>query len=525
MTAGAAVAPAAALAAVPIAFILVLMLAVGWSAARAGVAGLVAAVLLTPLFVGAGPGSDALATIFAGVFAEGGFTAASILWILWPALALHLHQQQCGAVDALRRGLGRVTAQPALQALLLGWFGALFFEGAAGFGTPVAIAAPLLVALGLAPVAAVVLALLGHAAGVSFGALGTPVAAQVALTGLDPVAIAWRTALLHALVGGVLMFFFVRTLGRQGTANATGGSRAPAPRVGRWAALAAASFLLPSLALSALAGPELATLGSALGGAALFVALLRRHHGTGVPEVAGDAKAGAGPQLGAALWPYAVLVLLVLATRAWAPLAQALGAVVLQWEWQGRFTGRLQPLVHPGTLLLVALVVGARLQRVPLRTLGAPLAQSARRLLPVTVALLAMLCLSRLMLHVGMIDALQQAAVRGLGPAWPLLAPAVGALGSFVTGSATASNVLFTSLQVQTAQALGLPVALLVAAQGLGAALGNIVCPHNIVAGAATVGLAGREAEVLRQTVWPCLLVLALGGAMVAALVRIEATG
>ncbi|MGZ7259724.1 L-lactate permease, partial [Streptococcus pyogenes] len=87
---------------------------------------------------------------------------------------------------------------------------------------------------------------------------------------------------------------------------------------------------------------------------------------------------------------------------------------------------------------------------------------------------------------------------------------------SFVTGSATASNVLFTTLQAQTATALGLPVASIVAAQGFGAAVGNIVCPHNIVAGAATVGLAGREAEVLRRTLLPCLLYLALGGAAVA---------
>jgi lactate permease len=103
------------------------------------------------------------------------------------------------------------------------------------------------------------------------------------------------------------------------------------------------------------------------------------------------------------------------------------------------------------------------------------------------------------------------------------VAPAVGALGSFVTGSATASNVLFTSLQAQAAQALGLPVVLLVAAQGFGAAVGNIVCPHNIIAGAATVGLAGREAEILRRTLLPCVAYLLLGGVAVAAWVAIAA--
>jgi lactate permease len=117
-----------------------------------------------------------------------------------------------------------------------------------------------------------------------------------------------------------------------------------------------------------------------------------------------------------------------------------------------------------------------------------------------------------------MVEALQSAAVSGVGRAWPLFAPALGALGSFVTGSATASNVLFTTLQAQTAASLGLPVALIVAAQGVGAAIGNVVCPHNVVAGAATVGLAGREGEVLRRTAWPCAVYLLAGGALVAAL-------
>jgi lactate permease len=513
----------AALASSPIAAILVLMLGLRWSAARAGLAGLglAAALVVGPFGArrGATPGAEPsisadLLPLGAGVLAEGVFLSATILWILWPALALHLHQQRCGAIDALRGGLHRITADRPLQVLMVGWFLALFLEGAAGFGTPVALAAPILVGLGVAPLQAVVLALLGHAAGVSFGALGTPVLAQVSLTGLDPTGIAWRTALLHALLGGVLMAFFVRTLAAGGDAG--GADRAPGDAVGapgaRWAAFAAAGFLLPCLALAATLGPELATLGAAMAGGAAFVLVVRRH----------AARAGhagvAAPGLARALSPYAVLVGAVLLTRTVPPVAGPLGDVLLEWRLLDRYTARMQPLVHPGTLLFVALLVGARIQRVPLREVAGALARSARALVPVGVALLAMLCLSRLMLHAGMITALEQAAVAGLGAGWPLVAPAVGALGSFVTGSATASNVLFTTLQAQTAQALSLPVAVLVAAQGFGAAVGNVVCPHNVVAGAATVGLAGREAEILRRTLVPCLLYLALGGVLVAGL-------
>ena len=516
-----------ALAALPIVAILGLMLGLGWSAASAGLAGLALALLLAFTAL-ASWGEGTVLELLAGVGAEGGFIALTILWILWPALALHEHQQASGAIATLRAALARLSPDPRLQALLVGWFLALFFEGAAGFGTPVALAAPLLVSLGLPPLQAVVLALLGHALGVSFGALGTPVAAQVALTGLDAAGLAWRTALLNAAMAAVMVGFFAMALKASGpVASPDRSPRAPASaRPGPlwpWLLLAMAGFVLPSLALALLLGPELPTLGGALLGGLLFAAVLHWRNRERVSTRPGGAQAAAAPgpalTLVRALAPYGVLVALVLFTRALPPVAESLGAVALRWQLWDRFGAGLQPLLHPGTLLLVALLAGAWLQGRPLRTLGPALATSARRLLPVSVALLAMLCLSRLMLHAGMIDTLQQAAVAGLGQAWPLVAPAVGALGSFVTGSATASNVLFTTLQVQTAQALALSPLWMAAAQGLGAGLGNIVCPHNIVAGAATVGLAGREAEVLRRTVLPCAVVLVLGGLLVRALV------
>lgn len=527
-------------AALPIVAILGLMLGLGWSAARAGLAALALAVVLALGAFGFGAGGvGAAAQALAGVAAEGGFIALTILWILWPALALHQHQQDSGALQALRAGLARMSPDPRLQALWVGWCLTLFLEGAAGFGTPVALAAPLLVGLGVAPLQAVLLALLGHAVGVSFGALGTPVAAQVALTGLEPGAIAWRTATLNAAVAAVMMGFFVLALAQAGLGGRGGlgpaGAGAPHPGASPGSlrvlvgpgVLALLAFVLPSLSLAAWLGPELPTLGGALAAGAVMALGLQRWAGA-TPSAPGAVAPGpraaaSGPAplpLSSALAPYAVLVALVLATRALPALADTLGVVVLQWRLWDTYAARMQPLVHPGTLLLAALVLGTLLQRRPLRVLGPALAGSARRLLPVSAALLAMLCLSRLMLHAGMIDALQQAAVQGVGRAWPLVAPAVGALGSFVTGSATASNVLFTPLQVQTAQALGLAPAWMAAAQGLGAGIGNIVCPHNIVAGAATVGLAGREAEVMRRTVLPAAVVLALGGVLAWALMR-----
>jgi lactate permease len=174
----------------------------------------------------------------------------------------------------------------------------------------------------------------------------------------------------------------------------------------------------------------------------------------------------------------------------------------------------MQILYHPGTMLLLTFMLAALWQRAPLSMVGSTLNTVVRRLLPVTVSLVAMLGLSRVMVHAGMIDALATTAAAGVGDLWPLFAPAIGVLGTFVTGSATASNILLTSFQVATAQQLGLSVLGITAAQGFGAAVGNIICPHNIVAASATVNLVGREGDVLRLTVLVTLAYAMLGGVL-----------
>jgi len=108
-----------------------------------------------------------------------------------------------------------------------------------------------------------------------------------------------------------------------------------------------------------------------------------------------------------------------------------------------------------------------------------------------------------------------------MGTAWPLAAPLLGVAGTFVTGSATASNILFTELQTATADALDLPKAALAAAQGFGSAIGNVIAPHNIIAGSATVGLVHKEGEILRQTLAVAALYTALGGGLALALARL----
>ena len=500
----------ALLALLPILVILVLMLGLGWSAARAGLVGMMVAFgVAVAAFAFPAHVDPALSLTEAvgGTAAEAGFTALTILWIIGPALGIHQLQMRTGSAEVLRATLASLAPDPRILALLVAWFFVLFMEGAAGFGASVALAAPFLVAAGFRPVQAVTITLVGHVVGVSFGAIGTPIVPQMAATGLSGLELARATGPYHSLLGWIPLLIMVLMVAR----STPGGGRG---RIWAWTAVAALCFLVPYTLLWWRVGPELPTVGGALFGGLLFV-LLFRWLGRTPPadsDLPGE-RHSAGAVVRAAA-PYLVLVGLVLATRLVSPLRSALQGVGIGWEMHGVFAGAMQPLYHPGTMLLAGFVIGAWLQRAGWGEMSGAFMDATRRLVPVAVALVSMLVLSRIMVHAGMTETLAIAAADGAGGMWPAFAPFVGVLGTFVTGSATASNILFTDFQQETALFLGLPVAGVVGAQTFGAAVGNMICPHNVVAASATVGLEGREGEILRSTLWVTLLYAGLGGAL-----------
>jgi lactate permease len=503
----------AALAVVPIVVVLVLMAGLRWSAARAGVVGLAVTLAVAWLALRAQPGPLGFGAVTLGSLAEAGFTAATILWIILPALAIHRLQVRTGAVATLRRAIAGLSPDPGLVGLLVAWFFALVLEGAAGFGTAAALAAPFLASLGFSPVTAVTAALVGHSVGVSFGAVGTPIVPQVAATGLEPLALSRATAVYPGVLGVLIALAVVWVLGSS--------ERADLRRLAGWAVVAAAAFLIPFLALAWWVGPELPTLGGAVLGGGLFVGILvLRRRREAIP---GRADPAPGPidALRAAA-PYVILLLLVLGTRLIPSIEETTTGVAWSWSlWDRSFSGTFLPLHHPGTLLAASLFLAAAWRRAPRVEVAGALREAVRILAPVVVALVTMLGLARLLVHSGMIQALAEAAAGGMGAAWPVVAPGVGAVGTFVTGSATASNALLTDLQAATAEGAGLPVLPVLGAQGFGAAVGNLIAPHNLVAAAAVVGLTGRESEVLRRTLPVALPYAAAGGVLALVLTRL----
>ena len=492
------------LAALPIVTILLLMMGLRWSAARAGGVGLMLALLLAWAVYGLGTQRFPEIGLFGaigGAMAEALFLAAIILWIIFPALCIHELQVKKGGMDILKQAMERIAGDARILALLVAWFFVLFIEGAAGFGTPMALAAPFLVSAGFSRVAAVSMALIGHMVGSSFGAVGTPTIPQIAASSLSAQEVALANANYHVLVSWMLPLVVMWLAAR----SMPGG---PGKPLWGWAALAVVCFFLPYYLLARFVGPELPTLAGALLGGLLFIVMLRWVRRQETPP--GEAPAEL-PSLLRAASPYLVLIALVVLTRLLPPVQEVLRTFSISWHY-AEFSGSVPILYHPGTLLMLSFLCAAWLQKAPLRESLDAVASVSRRLLPVSLALIAMLSLSRVMVHAGMIDALALAAADAAGSAWPLFAPAIGVLGSLVTGSATASNILFGGFQVATAQQLGFSISGMIGAQGYGAVVGNLISPHNIVAASSTVHLVGREGEVLRQTAGITLIYAVLGG-------------
>ena len=511
--------------------VLVGLMLKGWSAARAAAVAVALALVIawSPAFGDELAAGDTRSYATAGSLAEAAFTALTILWIVFGALCLYHLQNISGGFETIRDRLAGLTSDPRLVAILIAWFFAMFMEGAAGFGTPVALAAPLLVGLGFRPIEAVAIALLGHAVAVSFGAVGTPVIPQVAMTGLTELSISRATSLLHGLLGWFMVLTVVFLAGR------AAGQRG-SPRVWAWAVIAGVAFVVPYLLIAWLVGPELPSLlGAAIGGGVVVLLLRRLGSGEG-PLAVGDPEPSVRvqpskessrnpgeppPGLLRSGAPYLVLIVLVLLTRLVPPVEDAARAIELSWTFGDRFAGSFEPLYHPGTLLMAAFVISGPIQRQRPEVFREAVWKAARQLAPVSIALLGTLTLARLMVHSEMIETLAVAAADNLGVLWPLAAPFVGVLGTFATGSATASNILFTEFQASTADQLDLRLETMVGAQGFGAAAGNVIAPHNIIAGSATVGLKGQEGPILRRTAIPCLIYAAMGGALTFALTRL----
>ena len=438
-----------------------------------------------------------------------------IMWIVLAALWLYNLTVDTGKFDLLRRWMGKhASGDMRIQAVLVAFcFGALL-EGTAGFGVPVAVAAFLLVGLGFSSQKAVTLSLLANTAPVAFGGLGIPIVALAAVTGLDQMK-------LSAMVGRQLPFlsllipaFLVLVAsGRKGLRET-------------WPAafVAGGSFAIVQFAVSNYGGPYAADVLASLTSIAALILFLRVWNPalSGRPSDA-PAKIKESPELSSSE-----------AVIAWAPWVILAGVMVV-WSYFKLFQ-RAQATLHvpflhntvfitlyhrpyaaiyqfqplaAGTAALAAVLITAFVLRASPAVLLDSGWKTFRQLLLPGLTVVLIVALAFLYNYSGMAYTLG-AALAGLGAFFPFVSGYLGWLACFLSGSDTASNLLFGNLQVAVAHQIGVNPILLAATNSSGAVTGKMISPQNIAVGVTTVGLVGHEGEVLRTTFWYSIL-LALG--------------
>lgn len=487
---------------------------------------------------------------------QGLMLTVAILWIIFGAILLLNTLKHSGGIAAIRNGFSGISPDRRIQAIIVAWLFGCFIEGASGFGTPAAVAAPLMVALGFPALAAVVVGMMIQSTPVSFGAVGTPIvvgvtgglrqnqiAEQLAANGSD-----WETyfrlitsevAITHAICGVLMPLIMVTVMARFFGARK---SWTEGLEVAPFALFAGVSFVVPYALAGILLGPEFPSMIGAMVGLAIVVPAAQRgflipkepwdfpepsqwpEEWVGNLEIKADHVTGRTPLTPPMGWaPYVLLAVLLVISRTVGPITEALKSVAISWSnilGQAGVSGSIEPLYLPGGIILMAVLITFFLHRMRASAMGAAFKESTNTILGAGFVLIFTIPMVRILINSGvngadlvsMPVAMAQLVADSVGHIYPLFAPAVGALGAFIAGSNTVSNLMLADFQFNVAATLGLSTAMMVALQAVGAAAGNMIAIHNVVAASATVGLLGREGTTLRKTIMPTIYYCVLSG-------------
>lgn len=489
---------------------------------------------------------------------QGIVVAIGVLIIVFGAILILYTLKQSGGMETIQYGMQNISRDRRIQAIIIGYMFAAFIEGAAGFGTPAALAAPLLLALGFPPLAAAVVCLVFNSFPVTFGAVGTPVlvgfksltplvdtavtsgAAGINFTNFESFAkiIGQWATVMHGPMAIIMPIFMLGFLTRFYGQNKSWSEGFAA---WKFCVFSAVAFLIPYLLCAWILGPEFPAMIGGLIGLGIIVAGAKK--GFCVPKDIWDF----GPQK---TWPaeWTGSITTAEATEfkphmsqfmAWLPYVLIGGVLVLtripQLGLKGWLTAQKIPFTNilgfsnvsasidylylPGTPFILISLLTILLHKMNGKAVSAAWTESIAKMKAPTIALFAAVALVSIFRGSGVADAvlnpnnypsmplaMATAVAAMAGNAWPLLASFVGGLGAFITGSNTVSDMLFGEFQWGVAEHLNMPRQIIVAAQAVGGAMGNMVCIHNIVAACAVTGLVGAEGMILKRTFWPFLL-------------------
>ncbi len=474
----------------------------------------------------------------------GVLSSIEVLFVIFGAILIMNTQKYSGGMDSINHGFTKISPDHRIQAIIISFMFGSFIEGAAGFGTPAALAAPLLVSLGFPPLAAAVVSLICDSSAVSFGAVGTPVAVAVSqvadkASGNFLEGVTFYTAAAHGImaifVPILAVIVMTRVFGPEKSSR-------PALAVLPFALFAGLSFAVPYVLIAAIFGYEFPSLLAGLIG--LVVTIYAAKNKFLVPKTVwkfseGETivKSEKHINLFFAWLPYILIAAILIITR-----LPALGIKdIINTNAKGIFLIQIPNLLGveqldfslkwaniPGVLPFIPVAIATIfLHKMPAEKVRSAWGDTFRQIGGAAVAIVAGICLVQIMkfsdintsgLHNMMTIMAEKVAATGKF-LFVLISPVIGILGSFISGSNAVSNLLFTNLQFETAANLGLSQVLITASQIVGGAVGNIICINNIVAACATVGISGREGRIIRINIVPTLIYTVVIAAFFAVLI------
>jgi lactate permease len=426
-------------------------------------------------------------------------------WVVFSAILLYRVTVESGKFEILKDSVGHLTADPRLQALLIAFAFGAFVEGAAGFGTPVAVAGAMLAGLGVAPFRAAAICLLANTAPVAFGSIAIPITTLAATTGLPFDRLSAGIGRICAPVSLIVPAYLIVVM------FGWSGLRAVFPAV----AVCGVVFAGTQFTVSNFLNAQLTDILSSMAAmAALFVLIKVR--GSGAQPAPSNTPRRRGVFIAWA--PYLLLVIFVL-LWGYAPIQKWLDHFSILIHWPGLPTKaapyKLGWLSASGTACLLAAILGAMVVRLSpgqfLRVVG----QTLKQLALAELTLAAVLALAYVMNHSGATTTLGL-AFAATGVVFPFASALLGWLGVFLTGSDTSANALFGNLQVVTAHKLGMNAVLMAGANSAGGVMGKMISLTSIAVAACATNMKREDESLLfRFTLKHSVLLASLIGLIV----------
>jgi len=467
------------LAASPIFVVLVGMIGMKKSAMKVAPVAMVYTIVLGLLyFSGTGAG------IFVS-FKKGVLDGMRIVWLIFAAFAMLMMMTGTGAMDKIKEVIAGLTDDRRVHVLIIAFMFGVFLEGAAGAGTPAAIAAPFLVGLGFSPLVAATGALIANSVPVSWGGAGvTTIMGSAPVKEFMSVMQASSMAGRIHMIGAIVIPFLIIAVifGKKGF-------RGLIPFI-----LFSGSFMALTLfVFSNYIGPEVTSMSTGLLTIVAALVYLK------IAKINTPQEFLYKPDLSAvktsmsgfrAFSPYLILIILLPTVR---------------YSFSLSVLAKYGYTVWVGAVIFISAFLGSLILKVKVNEFGGYSSTAFKKVIPALIAMCSLLVVSDIMVKTGMMKLLASALADIAGVSYPFIAVAIGSLGSFMTGTGLGSNIMFGPMHVEAAVALSQNPITVFAGQNVGAAIGNMICPNNVVAVATTVGILGSEGELMRK-VFPAFI-------------------